>query len=90
MKDTSRTIFGYKSHYPTGKKTVNFQSYQDDFDVTLSYGNLTHLNKQQIAELGATDLQAISVKGVADGIKKEVVDENCEMKVGQVIVGTYF
>lgn len=80
MKDTSRVVFGYKSHFPTSKKTVNFQSYQDDFQVTVNYGSLAHLNDDQLGNIGATNLQTIAVKGVADAIKKEVVDENCELK----------
>ena len=85
LKNTSRVIFGYKSHYPTSKKTVNFQSYEDDFEISLSYGSLTHLRQDQISAIGATDLQSISVKGVADGIKKELADEYCELKVRSIL-----
>ncbi|ETN87225.1 hypothetical protein NECAME_00084 [Necator americanus] len=32
LKDVTRQIFGYKTHYPTNKKIVTFQSYSDDFE----------------------------------------------------------
>lgn len=35
MKDVSRAIFGFKTHYPVAKKIVSFQSYSDDFEVVL-------------------------------------------------------
>ncbi|KAE9414738.1 hypothetical protein Angca_006188, partial [Angiostrongylus cantonensis] len=32
LKETTRQVFGYKSHYPTSNKIVTFQSYTDDFE----------------------------------------------------------
>ncbi|PAV75680.1 hypothetical protein WR25_15173 [Diploscapter pachys] len=80
MKDVSRVIFGFKTHYPAAKKIVSFQSYSDDFEVYLNYGNLDHLKHDQLIQLGALNLSSIAIKGVKDAISKEVTSEEMEFK----------
>uniref|UniRef100_A0AC34R562 Uncharacterized protein n=1 Tax=Panagrolaimus sp. JU765 TaxID=591449 RepID=A0AC34R562_9BILA len=69
LRRVDRTIFAYKSFYPTNRKIMTFTSHQDDFTVNLHYGNLEHLSKLQLEEFGATNITDVEIKGVTEAFK---------------------
>ncbi|KAK6766162.1 hypothetical protein RB195_025830 [Necator americanus] len=80
LKDVTRQIFGYKTHYPTNKKIVTFQSYSDDFEISLGYGSLEHLQDVQKKQFGKTDLAQVSIKGLGTAIEQNGTCPECEIK----------
>uniref|UniRef100_A0A1I8AM22 Hypoxia up-regulated protein 1 n=1 Tax=Steinernema glaseri TaxID=37863 RepID=A0A1I8AM22_9BILA len=79
-KKMTRTLFGYKSHYPTNKKIISFTSHTKDFSFNVNYGSLSHLNPTQLSELGSLNLTDVHVQGVTEAIEKEGSDPSSEFK----------
>ncbi|VDM61049.1 unnamed protein product [Angiostrongylus costaricensis] len=80
LKETTRQVFGYKSHYPTSNKIVTFQSYTDDFEIFLSYDTFRHLTEEQRRQFRRTDLAQVSVHGLGSAVKNNGTCAECEIK----------
>lgn len=74
-----RRVLYHRSNVSPQKKIMTFNKFQDDFDFTLDYGDLSHLSKQQVAEHGPRNLTHVSVTGVGEAFKKHN-EENVEAK----------
>ncbi|CAJ0935104.1 unnamed protein product, partial [Mesorhabditis belari] len=79
-KQVSRTLFGAKTHYPAPRKTVSMTSYNDDFTISLNYGSVPGLNKEQEEAYGARDLASVAIGGVAEAIKSHTAEEGAVFK----------
>ncbi|KAJ1353311.1 hypothetical protein KIN20_009916 [Parelaphostrongylus tenuis] len=80
LKEATRQVFSHKSYYPTSNKIVTFQSYTDDFEISLGYDTLDHLNVDQRRHFKRTDLAQVSVQGLAITVKNNASCAECEMK----------
>ncbi|TKR60474.1 hypothetical protein L596_027716 [Steinernema carpocapsae] len=79
-KKMTRTLFGYKTNYPTNKKIISFTSHTKDFPFSVNYGSLAHLTEKQLTEFGSLNLTEVMVKGVTEAVEKEGADPASEFK----------
>ncbi|CAD6193340.1 unnamed protein product [Caenorhabditis auriculariae] len=76
LKPAARTLFAEGTYYPTSNKIINFNSYDDDFEVRVSYGS-----RDGAGVTGNSgDISLIEVRGVKAAKEKELIDENSEYK----------
>uniref|UniRef100_A0A914CYA3 Hypoxia up-regulated protein 1 n=1 Tax=Acrobeloides nanus TaxID=290746 RepID=A0A914CYA3_9BILA len=75
-----RTIYSYKSLYPTTKKIISFTSHTDDFKFNVNYGSLSHLSEKQLSEFGSLNISEVNVVGVSEAYKTNIKDENTVFK----------
>ncbi|GJQ78832.1 hypothetical protein Trydic_g2674 [Trypoxylus dichotomus] len=78
LKQVKRMLFGLMNPYPQ-KKIITFNKHTDDFLFNVNYADLDYLPANEILNIGSVNLTEISVKGVADAIKKNTGD-NMESK----------
>ncbi|KJH43943.1 DnaK family protein [Dictyocaulus viviparus] len=80
LKEATRHIFGYKSHYPTSNKIITFQSYKDDFEVVLGYDIPGQHSDDQQSTVESTELALVSIHGLGASIVNNGSCEECEVK----------
>ncbi|XP_018328406.1 hypoxia up-regulated protein 1 [Agrilus planipennis] len=69
LKQVKRTLFGLMNPYPQ-KKIITFNKHVDDFTFYIYYAELDHLPENELLCLGNTNLTEITLKGVAEALKK--------------------
>lgn len=70
-----RSIYGYKTHYPSLKKTLCFSSLTKDFTFNINYGDLKHLTEKQLIEFGSTNISSVDLMGITKTYESEMSDE---------------
>lgn len=78
-KQVKRILFGHMNPYPQ-RKIITFNKHQQDFDFTVGYGELNHLDEQEIKCLGSLSLSNIKLKGVRDAYTKHQGQEGVDTK----------
>lgn len=78
VKQVKRTLFGLMNPYPQ-KKIITFNKHTTDFSFNVNYSDLDHLTKEELENLGNTQISKYSLKGVAEVLNKNVGD-NVETK----------
>ncbi|PAA74658.1 hypothetical protein BOX15_Mlig034201g1, partial [Macrostomum lignano] len=68
-KEIKRLLFNLGNHYPQ-RKVMTFNKHTQDFDFSVGYTSLNHLNEFQQKALGDPLLYKFSLKGVAQAIGK--------------------
>lgn len=79
-KYVNMALYNTKGKYPESK-LLGFNRHVDDFDFTVSYGDVDFLRKSQKDLLGSHDIFRVEVKGVADAIEKNAKLEYLGTKV---------
>lgn len=69
IKQVRRILFSYMKPYPL-RKIVTFINHKLDFDFTVGYAELNHLDENAIRCLGSLSLDHIQLKGVQDSYSK--------------------
>nr|ATU82895.1 secreted HSP70-like protein [Pristhesancus plagipennis] len=69
LKLMKRTLFGLMNPYPQ-KKILTFNKNLSDFEFYVRYGELEHLNPNEIDAVGPQNLTRVSLSGVADALNK--------------------
>uniref|UniRef100_A0A7E4V2S0 Hypoxia up-regulated protein 1 n=1 Tax=Panagrellus redivivus TaxID=6233 RepID=A0A7E4V2S0_PANRE len=72
LRRVDRTLFSYKSAYPTNRKIMTFTSHTDDFTVNLHYGKIDQLTESQLLEFGDLNITDVELDGVSAAISKNV------------------
>lgn len=78
-KQVKRILFGHMNPYPQ-RKIITFNKHQQDFDFTVGYAELNHLDEQEIKCLGSLSLSNIKLKGVQDAYAKYQGQEGVDTK----------
>ncbi|GMT16780.1 hypothetical protein PFISCL1PPCAC_8077, partial [Pristionchus fissidentatus] len=80
-------LFPFTSVYPSpNPRAISFKSYRDDFEFTVSYGNLEHLNERQRSEFAERELVKVGVSDMKNAVEElKEGDEWKETKVGFTI-----
>lgn len=72
LRRVDRTLFSYKSFWPTNRKIMTFTSHSTDFAVNLHYGAIDYLSKEQLEEFGLLNITDVTFNGIVEAIKKNV------------------
>jgi hypoxia up-regulated 1 len=76
LRRVDRTVFSYKSSWPTNRKIMTFTSHSSDFVVNLHYSSLDYLTKTQLEEFGDFNITDVSFNGIVEAIKKNLDDNH--------------
>jgi hypoxia up-regulated 1 len=68
-KTVKSALFGPMNAYPQ-KKVMSFRKHVDDFTFYVNYGDLSHLPKEDVLNLGPLNITEVKVTGIADAVKK--------------------
>lgn len=79
MEQIKHILFGHMNPYPQ-RKIITFNKQQRDFDFTLSYTELNHLDENEVRNLGSLTLTNISLNGVRDAYYKYQGQEGVDTK----------
>jgi len=74
-KEVRRILFSYMKPYPQ-RKIVTFTNHKLDFDFTVGYAELNHLDENEIRCLGSLSLDHIKLKGVQNAYSKYEDEES--------------
>ncbi|XP_001946466.2 hypoxia up-regulated protein 1 isoform X1 [Acyrthosiphon pisum] len=78
-KQVKRILFGHMNPYPQ-RKIITFNKHQQDFDFTVGYAELGHLDENEIKCLGSLSLSNIKLNGVRDAYSKYQGQEGADTK----------
>ncbi|XP_022162145.1 hypoxia up-regulated protein 1 isoform X2 [Myzus persicae] len=78
-KQVKRILFGHMNPYPQ-RKIITFNKHQQDFDFTVGYAELSHLDENEIKCLGSLSLSNIKLNGVRDAYSKYQGQEGADTK----------
>ncbi|KAL4123240.1 hypothetical protein QTP88_015449 [Uroleucon formosanum] len=78
-KQVKRILFGHMNPYPQ-RKIITFNKHQQDFDFTVGYAELSHLDENEIKCLGSLSLSHIKLNGVQDAYSKYQGQEGTDTK----------
>lgn len=79
MKQVKRILFGRMNTYPQ-HQIITFNKHQRDFDFTVSYAELNHLDENEIGCLGSLSLGKFILNGVQEAHSKYRGQEGVETK----------
>lgn len=74
-----RILFGHMNPYPQ-RKIITFNKHQQDFDFTVGYAELGHLDENEIKCLGSLSLSNIKLNGVQDAYSKHKGQDGVDTK----------
>ncbi|XP_060862869.1 hypoxia up-regulated protein 1-like isoform X1 [Metopolophium dirhodum] len=77
IKQVRRILFSYMKPYPQ-RKIVTFINHKLDFDFTVGYATLNHLDENEIRFLGSLSLDHIKLKGVQNAYSKYEDEESTD------------
>lgn len=78
-KQVKFILFSYMSPYPR-QKTIKFNEHQRDFNFTVSYSQLNHLDENEIKCLGSLSLNVFKLSGVQEAYSKYQGKKNVNFK----------
>jgi len=79
VKQVKRILFGHMNPYPQ-RKIITFNKHQQDFDFTVGYAELGHLDENEIKCLGPLSLSVIKLNGVQDAYSKHQGQQGVDTK----------
>ncbi|CAI6347805.1 unnamed protein product [Macrosiphum euphorbiae] len=77
IKQVRRILFSYMKPYPQ-RIIVTFINHKLDFDLTVGYAELNHLDENEIRCLGSLSLEHIKLKGVQNAYSKYKDEESSD------------
>lgn len=77
IKQVRHILFSYMKPYPQRKK-ITFINHKLDFDFTVGYAALNHLDENEIRCLGSLSLDHIKLKGVQNAYSKYEGEESID------------
>lgn len=78
-KQVKHILFGYMNPYPQ-RKIIIFNKHHQDFNFTVGYAELFHLDENEVKCLGALSLISFKLNGMQDSYSKYHSEEGVDTK----------